>query len=135
MIKLTSGDFKPISDTEVKEYFEKMINSKEDNHWIIECDKETIGHISLNKRKNNWFETQIIIGEKEFWNKGFGSMAILEMIKKAKKLNINHIYLEVRPDNLRAISAYKKAGFKEKRTIKYPENPNLPETLRMEIKI
>lgn len=133
LIKLTSGNFEQIKDSKIKEYFEAMINSKEDFHWMIEADNQIIGHVNLSKRDDGWFETQIVIGEKEFWGKGYGSAAILEMIKKAKESNITKIYLEVRPDNSRAISTYKKAGFKETKTIKYPNNPNLPETLRMEL--
>lgn len=133
LIKLTSGNFDELSDDELKKYFDEMINSKTDYHWMIEADNQTIGHINLSKRNSGWFETQIVIGKKDFLGKGFGSAAILEMIKKAKELNITQIYLEVRPDNLRAISAYKKAGFKEIKTIRYPNNPNLLETLRMEL--
>lgn len=86
------------------------------------------------KRKNGWYETQIIIGEKKYWNKNYGTKAIQLLIKKAKKLGILKIYLEVRPNNLRAIATYEKCGFKKSRIKKYPKNKYLPETLRMELK-
>jgi len=131
LIKYTSGNFEELSDEQIKKYFEAMLNSKKDYHWMIETEGQTIGHVNLSKR-NIWYETQIIIGEKEFWNKGYGSAAIKQIVQKASELNINHIYLEVRPENLRAIRAYEKAGFTKIKTIKYPDNPNLPETIRME---
>ncbi len=132
MIKLTSGNFDELSDIEVNKYFQNMLKSTKDYNWMIESDGITIGHISLNKRPKNWYETQIVIGEKEYWSKGIGGIAINQSIQKAKEENITKIYLEVRPENLRAIRAYEKIGFKIIKHIKYPNNPNLPETIRME---
>lgn len=132
LIDLTSCNFDPLSDEEVKEYFDDMLNSKSDNHWMIEAEGEIIGHINLSRRDNDWYETQIVIGEKDYLNQGFGPQAIRLMLEEAKNENIDQIYLEVRPENTRAIRAYEKAGFEKIRTIKYPDNPNLPETIRME---
>jgi RimJ/RimL family protein N-acetyltransferase len=132
LIKLTSGDLSSISDKVIGKYFNQILNTKTDHHWMIEVDNKTIGHISLCKRKDDWFETQIVIGEKDYWNKGYGSQAINLLIEQANILNIDKIYLEVRPDNLRAIKSYKNAGFVSTKIIKYPNNQKLPETLRME---
>jgi RimJ/RimL family protein N-acetyltransferase len=133
LLKLTSGILKVISDKEVDKYFQGMLYSKKDYHFMIIFGGEVIGHINLSKRKNNWYETQIVIGEKKYWGRDYGTAAIKQLIKKAKLEGIAKIYLEVRPDNLRAIHAYKKCGFIEKKIIKYPKNKYLPETLRMEL--
>jgi len=69
---------------------------------------------------------QTVIEEKDFQGKGYGTKAIKLIIKKAKLLNIEKIYLEVRPDNLRAIKAYGKSGFNFKQMKYYPRNNNLP---------
>jgi RimJ/RimL family protein N-acetyltransferase len=132
LIKLTSGVLKPISDKKINKGFLSILNTKKDYHFMIIANKKTIGHISLVKRRNNWYETQIVIGEKQYWNKRYGSGVIKQLLKKAVSKNISKIYLEVRPNNLRAICAYQKCGFKEIRLIKYPKNKYLPETLRME---
>jgi len=100
---------------------------------MIILGKKVIGHISLNKRQGNWYETQIVIGEKEYWGKGCGSKAIMLLIEKAKRLEISKIYLEVRPTNVRAIRAYENCGFQKTKTVLYPKNKYLPETLRMEL--
>lgn len=134
LLKLTSGMLKPTSDKEVNKYFLDILKTKKDSHFLITLDKKAIGHISLVKRKNGWYETQIIIGDKKYWNKGYGSRAISLFLNKAKQLGIDKIYLEVRPNNLRAIKAYKKSGFIEKGIRKYPKNKYLSEVLRMEIK-
>ena len=134
LLKLTSGILKPISDKEIIKYFLAILQSKQDYHFLICIDKKVIGHISLVKRKNNWYETQIIIGEKKYWDKGYGAKAIKILISKAKRLSISKIFLEVRPTNLRAIKAYEKCGFVSSGVKKYPQNKFLREVLRMEFK-
>jgi len=132
LLTLTSGVTDKISDMEVEKYFLTMKNSKSDLNFMITANSRPVGHISLNKRPNGDYETQIIIGEKENWSKGIGAEAIKQLIKKAKALKIKDIFLEVRPDNLRAINAYKKAGFREVGLKKYPNNLNLKEVIVME---
>ena len=135
MLKLTSGVLRRISDEEVEKYFSAIFDVKENHHFIIELNQNVIGHSSLIKRKNGWHETQIIIGEKKYWDKNYGTSAIQLLIKKAKKLSISKIYLEVRPDNIRAITTYEKCGFKKSGIKKYPENKYLPETLVMKLEM
>lgn len=133
LIKLTSGDMTPISDIDVSKYFLSMLNSENDYQYIIDLNKTAIGHISLSKRPHEWYEVQIIIGEIDQWGKGYGSDAINELVKTAHRLSIARIFLEVRPTNTRAIRAYEKCGFKSVSIVKYLDNINLPETLRMEL--
>ena len=135
LLKLTSGILKRISDEEMEKYFSAILHNKENRHFIIESNRNAIGHISLVKRKNGWYETQIIIGEKKYWNKKYGTGAIQLLIKKAKKLRISKIYLEVRQDNIRAITAYEKCGFEKSGIKKYPKNKHLPETLVMKLEM
>ena len=132
LAKLTSGLLKTITDKELETYFLDILESKKDYHFIITLNNKTIGHISLSKRKT-WYETQIIIGNRRYWGKGYGTKAIKLLISYAHKLKISKIFLEVRPENIRAIKAYEKCGFKRKRIIKYPKNKHLPQTLRMEL--
>jgi len=134
LLKLTSGMLRRISDKEVDKFFHKIITGKTDLHFIITLDKIVVGHISLNKRKNGWYETQIVIGDKKYRGKGYGARAIKLLLKKAKDTGINKVYLEVRPNNTRAIKAYEKCGFQIVDLIKHHRNKQLPETLRMELK-
>ncbi|PJE69615.1 MAG: hypothetical protein COU98_01105 [Candidatus Staskawiczbacteria bacterium CG10_big_fil_rev_8_21_14_0_10_38_10] len=133
LIKLTSGILRTVSDKKVEKYFSMMLASKRDHYFIILVKEKVVGHISLMKRARNWYETQIVIGEKNYWNKGIGTRVIQSLLKKAKRLGIGKIYLEVRPANVRAIRAYGKCGFIATRIKKYPRNKYLPETLRMEL--
>jgi len=134
LLKLTSGVLKVILDQEVDKYFQVILENKNDYNFMMIADREAIGHISLVKRRNNWHETQIVIGEKKYWGKGFGSKAIRLLIRKAEKIGIFKIYLEVRLTNFRAIRVYEQCGFHKMRIIKHPNSKYLPETLRMELK-
>jgi len=135
LLKLTSGILKAISDQEVDKYFQVILENKNDYNFMVIADREVIGHISLVKRRNDWHETQIVIGEKKYWDKGIGSRAINVLVRKANKNGISKIYLEVRPTNLRAIRAYEQCGFQKVKIVKYPKNKYLQETLRMELKV
>jgi len=134
LLKLTSGILRRISDKEINKYFQNLLKTKKDYHFIIILNKKTIGHISLVRRHNGWYETQIIIGEKKYWGKGYGSKSIRILIRKADRLGIFKIYLEVRPTNVRAIHAYERCGFQKVKIVRYPRNRYLPKTLRMELK-
>jgi RimJ/RimL family protein N-acetyltransferase len=134
LLKLTSGILKPISDAEVNRYFLAMLKNKNDHHFMITMGEKVIGHVSLAKRRNGWYEIQIVIAKK-YWNKGCGTKAIKFLIKKANRLGISKIYLEVRPTNFRAIRAYKKCGFKKAGIKKYPGDKYLPETLKMRLSV
>jgi RimJ/RimL family protein N-acetyltransferase len=133
LLELTSGMIKSITDKEIGEYLSRMLQSLADYHFMIVLGNRTIGHISLIRKKDGWYETQIIIGDKKYWGQGYGSEAIKLLLEEAKKMLIAKIYLEVRPDNVRAIRSYEKCGFKKEKIIKYPKDEYLPETLRMEI--
>jgi RimJ/RimL family protein N-acetyltransferase len=57
-------------------------------------------------------EFGIMIGDKDFWNKGLGREATRLMLKHGfEDLNLNRIYLQVFAENLRGIKAYLAAGF------------------------
>ncbi len=135
LLKLTSGILRRISDKKIEEYFSTMLKNKNNYDFMIILNKKVIGHISLVKRKNNWHEIQIVIGEKKYWGKSYGLQAINFFIKKVKRIGIFKVYLEVRPTNIRAIRVYERCGFQKIKTILYPENKYLPKTLRMELKL
>ncbi|MAT43974.1 MAG: GNAT family N-acetyltransferase [Anaerolineaceae bacterium] len=56
----------------------------------------------------------IFIGEKQYWNQGYGTEATQLLLDYAfNLLNLNRVELGVFAFNQRGIQAYKKAGFKE----------------------
>lgn len=81
---------------------------KEDDKLIGNCGLINIEQVT---RKA---ELGIFIGEKEYWNMGYGTEAINLLLDYGfNLLNLHNIMLEVFAFNKRAIECYKKIGFKE----------------------
>lgn len=56
----------------------------------------------------------IMIGEKDHWSNGYGTDAMLTLLKLAfDEMNLHRVWLHVFPDNERAIACYLKCGFRE----------------------
>jgi RimJ/RimL family protein N-acetyltransferase len=63
---------------------------------------------------NSSAELGIMIGEKDEWNKGYGTEAMLLLVRHCfETLNLNRTFLRVYAENLRAKRSYEKAGFVE----------------------
>jgi RimJ/RimL family protein N-acetyltransferase len=89
--------------------------SKEHNYSIIDLEtNELIGNCGfLNiEHVNQTAETGIFIGNKKFWNKGYGTEALSLLIDYGfKALNFHNIMLKVYEYNKSAIKCYEKIGF------------------------
>jgi len=97
-----------------KEFLEKL--SKDHNYSII--DKETnelignCGFVELD-HLNQTSEIGIFIGNKNYWNKGYGTEALVLLLDYGfKALNLHNVMLKVYSFNERAIKSYEKVGFK-----------------------
>jgi RimJ/RimL family protein N-acetyltransferase len=53
----------------------------------------------------------LVIGEKDCWGKGIAHEALQLVLKRAARLGLRKILLEVAADNPRAIALYRRAGF------------------------
>jgi len=100
-------------DTE-KEFLEKL--SKEHNYSIIVNETNEIigscGFMDLD-HVNQTAEAGIFIGNKNYWNKGYGTEAFQLLLDYGfKALNLHNIILKVYSFNKRAIRSYEKIGFK-----------------------
>lgn len=72
-----------------------------------------IGFDTVNWR-DRWAEIFIFIGEKSYWQNGYGTEAMrLMMLNGFHNLNLHAIRLKVIDQNTRAIRCYKKLGFVE----------------------
>jgi RimJ/RimL family protein N-acetyltransferase len=103
-----------ISLSNEKEFLEKL--SKEHNYSIIDIEtNELIGNCGLVgiNHLNQTCECGIFIGNKNFWNKGYGTEALTLLLDYGfKALNLHNIFLSVYSFNERAIKCYEKIGFK-----------------------
>lgn len=99
-----------------REILEKI--SKEGyNFAIIDLNKDEVigncGLLDVNMCHRS-AELGIFIGNKNYWSQGYGAEAINLLLNYGfNLLNLNSIILRVHSFNKRAISCYKKCGFKE----------------------
>lgn len=97
-------------------YLKKILPDKEVHMYaIIARDKNKhIGNIKLHNFNFNsaTCELGIMIGNKDYWGKGYGKEACLLLINHAfDELKIRKVWLSVHSNNVSAIELYKKIGF------------------------
>ncbi|MDR1605839.1 MAG: GNAT family N-acetyltransferase [Streptococcaceae bacterium] len=97
-----------------KAMLEKL--SKDHNYSIIDNKTDELigncGYIDLD-HLNQTAEVGIFIGNKNYWNKGYGTEALTLLLDYGfKALNLHNIGLRVYSFNRRAIKSYENAGFK-----------------------
>jgi len=117
--KFLSANFKDIDLQKELDWLNEMNSSLIDFIFAVEDkkNKRYIGNCGLHKI--SWdkksCEFGIVIGDKEYWGKKFGTDAINGILKIAfKKLKLIKMKLLVYEYNERAINAYKKCGFEIK---------------------
>jgi len=101
---------------EIKQIKEARQNKDELQFSIDTKDGKHIGSLSFFPiKKDRGGSFGIFIGDKDYWDKGYGSDAIKTILKYGfEKLHLHHIRLAgngVFDYNLRAIRAYEKLGF------------------------
>ena len=97
-------------------WLEKVLKESSSYRFAI-CSKDTdeyIGNIQITNI--DWAEGEgefhIFIGEKKYWNKGFGTDATKMMIKFARNgLRLKRLILYVDIRNISALRIYEKCGF------------------------
>jgi len=129
--RLTSEVKGKMPKSEVDNILKKHLKNKKGFDFIITVNKKPIGHILIQKKdRKKYFEVYIAIGEKRFWDRGVGTIAMKKtchwFFKKFPKEK--QISLEVLVNNIRAIKSYKKVGFKK---IKIVHNKNKTDTYLM----
>jgi diamine N-acetyltransferase len=86
----------------------KEVNPQDVETWMM---IGSCGFMNYDQR-NASAEFGIMIGEKSFWNQGYGTEAVRLLVKFGfQSINLNRIYLRVLENNPRAIRCYEKAGF------------------------
>ncbi|MEQ8221084.1 MAG: GNAT family protein [Candidatus Eremiobacterota bacterium] len=106
----------PPSFDDVEICYNNSIFDRTKEFFIIHAfDKKTIGTIDLYDIR--WREGSasiiIMIGEKQYWHKGYGTDAVLTLIDFAfNELSLRRIEVNVAEYNKRAIKCYEKCGFK-----------------------
>jgi RimJ/RimL family protein N-acetyltransferase len=108
----------PPSLAQEEQWFERLqerLARNEDVVLAIETlEGVHIGNIGLHRI--NWkdrnAELGIVIGEKDYWNQGYGTDAIRTLLRLAfTEMNLHRVSLRVDDDNTRGIRCYEKCGF------------------------
>ena len=91
--------------------------SREHNYAIVDLEKDILlGNIGLNdiNHIHQSAEIQIFIGNKDYWDKGYGQEALNLLLDYSFKiLNLNNIMMRTYSFNKRGIACFQKVGFKK----------------------
>lgn len=100
----------PLTEAQLEKYLE---NKNSTVFKVVEKSSEKIiGHCEIYLTETSAKLCRILIGEKSFRGKGFGSEIINELIKLCfEKFKYEHVELNVYDWNASAIKCYEKAGF------------------------
>jgi RimJ/RimL family protein N-acetyltransferase len=109
----------PISHAEEEKWFENMLERDRDEQPLaieIQLDEGwtligNCGMFNLDWR-NRSAELGIFIGDKAYWDKGYGTEVMRLLLRIGfMTLNLHRIYLRVYDNNPRAVHVYEKTGF------------------------
>lgn len=113
----------PTSVESHTEFYEHIVHSSTDLVLAI-CDKNTGAHIgNVGLHRIDWInrsaEFGIVIGEKAFWGRGYGTEATKLIISHGfRRLNLRKIFLGVCAEHVAAIKAYERSGFRQEAVLK-----------------
>jgi RimJ/RimL family protein N-acetyltransferase len=107
----------PVSSLAEEKFIESAADpSSPDRIFVIEtvADRKYIGTLDLHAIDwhNRRTEVGIVIGDKRYWSKGYGTDAMRLALRLAfDRMNLHRVTLHVDEDNHRAIRCYEKCGF------------------------
>jgi RimJ/RimL family protein N-acetyltransferase len=110
--------YRPLSCRGEEEFLDRLATSETDIAMgiVVRETEKLVGVTGFHGLdfKNRGAGFGIVIGEKEEWDKGYGTEATGLMIDYAfATLNLNRVWLHVIAYNERGIRAYEKVGFKK----------------------
>ncbi len=119
------GRYLPFSMAQEERWYESLLERLERREDVL-LAMETIqgvhiGSIGLHRIdwKNRSAELGIVIGEKSYWDRGYGTDAAQTMLGLAfREMNLHRVFLRVDADNARGIRCYEKAGFQREGTLR-----------------
>jgi RimJ/RimL family protein N-acetyltransferase len=93
------------------------LDYNKNKEFMIELENGiTIGKCALNSIDwiNSNCELEILIGQKDYWSKGYGKKVIRKLVEYAfYNLNLYCVHLKVHSFNERGIKCYEKCGFEQ----------------------
>ena len=115
----------PFSLAQEERWFENLQGQLERQEVLVLAIETTegvhIGNLGLHAIdwKNRNAELGIFIGEKAYWNQGYGTDAIRTLLGLAfREMNLHRVFLRVDADHPRGIRCYEKVGFRRDGTLR-----------------
>ncbi len=106
------------------EWYRRAMSDRHSQHYAISTHSHLlIGHIELDHIawRSGDAELRIRIGEKAYWDQGFGTDAVRTLVRHAfSALGLTRVYLRVFAANRRAIRCYEKVGFRKEGRLRRP---------------
>lgn len=109
---------RPRSFAEIEEWGQRLLTGYT---FLVKVADIPIGTCALMNvdTRNRHAELSIVIGEKDYWSKGYGTIIMKQLIDWGFfGLNLRRLYLHVFSFNTRAINLYEKLGFKQEGTMR-----------------
>ncbi|MGC9529658.1 MAG: GNAT family N-acetyltransferase [Candidatus Bipolaricaulaceae bacterium] len=115
--------YEPMSKAKEERWFDAQLQREDEFLWAIEAradgDWIHIGNLGLHKVdwKNRNATFGIVLGEVDYWGKGYGLDATCTLLQFAfGELGLHRVELEVFAGNERARRCYERAGFRREGT-------------------
>ncbi|HSV85375.1 MAG TPA: GNAT family protein [Levilinea sp.] len=111
--------YQPLSQAQEENWYENTLKQPvQEQPLVIEIESPqgwtAIGNVGLTNLdwQNRSAEVGIFIGDKQYWNQGYGRKAMeILLVHAFSTMNLHRIFLRVFETNPRAIHSYEKAGF------------------------
>ena len=113
------GGVAPVSAAGEERWFDAQLDESDSYRFTIEARLDDVWRVIGNCgiHEIDWHARKapigIVIGEREQWNRGFGTLALTILLRFGfGEVNLNRLELEVLDSNARAIRCYEKVGFR-----------------------
>jgi len=106
---------------EVSDWYNNFFLKEQNKLLALYADDELIGYCSIENidLKNSNCEIGIVIGEKQYWNKGIGVSSVKKLTNMVfSKYKMHRVYAVIKGGNNASISCFQKAGFKHEGTFR-----------------
>jgi RimJ/RimL family protein N-acetyltransferase len=113
--------YKVMSRAELDARYDGLSGPGGHSHWLMITARDEdgpgepigrIGYVELDRR-NRHAEIALMIGERAYWSRGFGTDAVTAYLAYLfHEFNLHKVYLRVEEYNARAQRAYEKCGFR-----------------------
>jgi len=110
---------------EVEQWFARLqeVAGYASKQFVIEAEEGTsIGRIFYEHldTKHQRTEVGILIGQKEYWERGYGTDAMLAFLDYLfNELGLHRVYLRLQSYNARALKSYQKCGFTQEGILRH----------------